>query len=144
MSWEVHLWPRRRPAQWPRPHGITPPSSWTWQPDSGRTGTATPPGLYRLWAKVREGKMSNPDVEDGDPAWYYIEDVPWTLNFHEGYSLHAAFWHDAFGFTRSHGCVNVPTAASQWIYRWCRPDVPYGEQRVFAKADNATVIEVVY
>jgi len=91
---------------------------------SGRTGTSTPPGLYRLWSKVREGKMSNPDVEDGSPAWYFIEDVPWTMYFHEGYSIHAAFWHDAFGFTRSHGCVNLSPRDAQWFFNWADPITP--------------------
>lgn len=98
---------------------------------SGRTATATPPGLYRLWAKVREGKMSNPDVEDGSPAWYYIEDVPWTMYFHEGYSIHAAFWHDAFGFQRSHGCVNLAPRDAQWFFTWADPFVPDGVDEVY-------------
>ena len=88
---------------------------------SGRTATATPPGLYRLWSKVREGKMSNPDVDDGAPAWYFIEDVPWTMYFHGGYSIHAAFWHDAFGFTRSHGCVNLAPRDALWFFNWADP-----------------------
>ena len=91
---------------------------------SGRTVTATPPGLYALWAKIREGKMSNPDVDDGDPYYYYIEDVPWTMYFHEGYSIHAAFWHDAFGFTRSHGCVNLAPRDALWFYNWADPYTP--------------------
>jgi hypothetical protein len=91
---------------------------------SGRTATSTPPGLYHLWAKVREGKMSNPDVEDGSPAWYFIEDVPWTMYFHEGYSIHAAFWHDAFGFLRSHGCVNLAPRDAQWFFTWADPFMP--------------------
>ena len=88
---------------------------------SGRTATATPPGLYRLWSKVREGKMSNPDVDDGAPAWYFIEDVPWTMYFHGGYSIHAAFWHDAFGFTRSHGCINLAPRDALWFFNWADP-----------------------
>jgi len=91
---------------------------------SGRTGTSTPPGLYTLWAKILEGKMSSPDVDDGDPAYYYIEDVPWTLYFHEGYSIHAAFWHDAFGFTRSHGCVNLAPRDALWFFSWADPYTP--------------------
>jgi len=93
----------------------------------GREGDETPPGLYRLWVKILEGKMSNPDVEDGDPAFYYIEDVPWTVYFHEGYSIHASFWHDAFGFRRSHGCVNVSPLDARWLYDWTDPAVPEDE-----------------
>jgi hypothetical protein len=91
---------------------------------SGRTATSTPPGIYRVYFKVREGKMSNPDVEDGSPAWYFIEDVPWTMYFHEGYSIHAAFWHDAFGFLRSHGCVNLAPRDALWIFNWADPFTP--------------------
>ncbi len=88
---------------------------------SGRTATATPPGLYRVYSKLWEGKMSHPDVEDGSPAWYFIEDVPWTMYFHEGYSIHTAFWHDAFGFTRSHGCVNLSPRDALWFFNWADP-----------------------
>lgn len=98
---------------------------------SGRTSTSTPPGVYRTWAKVREGKMSNPDVEDGSPAYYYIEDVPWTLYFHEGYSIHATFWHDAFGFLRSHGCVNLSPSDAKWFFNWSDPWVPEGADQVY-------------
>jgi len=90
----------------------------------GRTATATPPGLYRVYFKVWEGRMRNPDVEDGSPAWYFIEDVPWTLYFHEGYSIHAAFWHDAFGFQRSHGCVNLSPRDALWLFTWVDPFIP--------------------
>ena len=38
---------------------------------------------------------------------YYIEGVTWTIYFYRGYALHTAYWHDAFGATRSHGCVNL-------------------------------------
>lgn len=103
---------------------------------SGRQGTATPPGLYRLWSKVREGKMSSPDVEDGSPLYYYIEDVPWTMYFHDGYSIHAAFWHDAFGFQRSHGCVNLPPRDAEWFFNWADPSIP--EDVKFAYIGSST------
>jgi hypothetical protein len=97
---------------------------------SGRTATATPSGLYRVYYKLGEGKMSNPEVEDGSPAWYFIEDVPWTLYFHQGYSVHAAFWHDAFAFLRSHGCVNLAPRDAEWFFRWADPPLPEGERRL--------------
>jgi lipoprotein-anchoring transpeptidase ErfK/SrfK len=90
---------------------------------SGRTGTATPPGIYQLWAKIRAGKMSSPDVPDGNASYYYIEDVPWTMYFHQAYALHAAFWHDNFGFTQSHGCVNLTPRDSEWFFNWADPPI---------------------
>ena len=105
---------------------------------SGRTGTATPPGLYSLWAKIREGKMSSPDAEDGDPGYYYIEDVPWTIYFHQGYSIHAAFWHDAFGFTRSHGCVNLAPRDALWFFTWADPYTPEDVQFAYIGGSTPT------
>jgi len=103
---------------------------------SGRTATSTPGGIYRAYFKVREGKMSNPDVEDGNPSWYFIEDVPWTIYFHEGYSLHAAFWHDAFGFRRSHGCVNLAPRDALWIFNWADPFTTEDVKLLYIGADT--------
>ena len=103
---------------------------------SGRTATSTPTGLYRVYYKVREGKMSNPDVEDGSASWYFIEDVPWTLYFHEGYSIHAAFWHDAFGFLRSHGCVNLAPRDAEWFFHWADPAMPEGQETLYVGPES--------
>ncbi len=102
---------------------------------SGKSNTATPPGLYRIWAKVRAGLMSNPDTTDGDPAYYYLEDVPWTMYFHEGYSLHASYWHDAFGFRRSHGCVNLSPRDARWLFDWADPHLPDNLDEMYVSDD---------
>ncbi|MCS7283120.1 MAG: L,D-transpeptidase [Anaerolineae bacterium] len=92
---------------------------------SGRVGaTPTPPGFYRIWGKFALSKMSNPDVRDGSPIWYYLEDVPWVMYFHGAYALHAAYWHDAFGFTRSYGCVNLPPRDARWLFEWADVGTP--------------------
>jgi len=92
---------------------------------SGRSGpTWTESGLFRIWYKTRAGKMSNPDAEDGDPDWYFLEDVPWSMYFNGPAALHTAYWHDAFSFTRSHGCVNVAPRDAEWLFNWTKPYVP--------------------
>ena len=82
--------------------------------------------------------MSSPDTEDGDPYYYYIEDVPWTLYFHEGYSIHAAFWHDAFGFTRSHGCVNLAPRDALWFFNWSDPLISEETKYVYIGGGTST------
>lgn len=92
---------------------------------SGRPGsTWTPSGLFRIWGKFAAAKMSNPNAKDGSPAWYYLEDVPWTMYFNGPYALHGAYWHDAFGFTRSHGCVNLAPRDARWLYDWADVGTP--------------------
>jgi hypothetical protein len=35
-----------------------------------------------------------------------------------------AFWHDAFGFRRSHGCVNLSPRDALWFFNWTDPIMP--------------------
>lgn len=107
---------------------------------SGRPGpTWTESGLFRIWAKLPATKMSNPDSSDGNPDWYYLEDVPWTMYFNGATALHGAYWHDAFGFTRSHGCVNLAPRDAEWLFNWTTPYVPPGEKVVYAHGSGTWV-----
>jgi len=85
---------------------------------SGLPRWPTIEGLYRLWTKVKAGKMGG--GEPGDD-YYFLEDVPWTMYFKGAYALHGAYWHDSFGFPHSHGCVNMPLADSKWLFDWGAP-----------------------
>jgi lipoprotein-anchoring transpeptidase ErfK/SrfK len=91
---------------------------------TGRPSTWTPNGLTRIWGKYTTTPMQNRDVTPGSPAWYYLEDVEWTQYFNGAYALHAAYWHNAFGFTRSHGCVNLALRDARWLFDWTTPPVP--------------------
>ncbi len=91
---------------------------------SGRPGTWTPSGLTRIWGKLPTTPMINRDVGPESPGWYYLEDVEWTQYFNGAYALHTAYWHDAFGFTRSHGCVNLTPLDAKWLFQWTTPYVP--------------------
>ena len=90
---------------------------------SGLPQWETRTGLFRIWEKVLVGKMSG---RENKPDYYYLEDVPWTMYFDFDIGLHAAYWHDGFGYRHSHGCVNLPPAAAQWLYLWTDPYVPEG------------------
>ncbi len=80
---------------------------------TGLPGTPTVQGVFRTWWRVPSRKMSGPG--------YYIEEVTWTCYFHGGYALHTAYWHDAFGRPRSHGCVNFSPYDAWWIFQWSAP-----------------------
>jgi hypothetical protein len=55
-----------------------------------------------------------------------LRDVPYVQYFHEGYALHAAYWHDSFGQPYSHGCVNLSPLDARWLFHWTDPPVPRG------------------
>lgn len=90
---------------------------------SGRAGFETPTGTFRIESKHVSTTMDDPDSVN---EAYSIEDVPWTMYFHESYALHAAFWHDYFGRPRSHGCLNLSPADARWLFSWAGPELPPG------------------
>src|SRR5258708_445712 len=77
---------------------------------SGREGHDTVGGDYHIYVKYASTRMTGPD--------YDIPNVPWTMYFYQGYGIHGAFWHDNFGRTMSHGCVNLETSEAKWFYDW--------------------------
>jgi lipoprotein-anchoring transpeptidase ErfK/SrfK len=85
---------------------------------SGLPYWATEEGLFRIWLKVRAYAMSG---RSGYPDYYFLEDVPWTMYFNRDFALHAAYWHDGFGFQHSHGCVNLSPQDARWLFEWTAP-----------------------
>ena len=100
---------------------------------SGLPQWETDPGLFRVFAKVKMAKMSG---FDDKPDHYFLEDVPWTTYFNKDMALHAAYWHDKFGFKHSHGCVNLPPADAEWIYNWTTPAAGDGNWTVVPDRKN--------
>ena len=82
---------------------------------SGLNRWPTNEGLYQVWDRQLTTKMSG---AEGKIDYYFIEDVPHTMFFDQDIALHGAFWHDRFGYKHSHGCVNMPPRAAEWIFNW--------------------------
>lgn len=82
--------------------------------------TATPPGLHRIWVKLRTSDMDN--IENlAARENYAIEAVPWVMFFQRGYGLHGTFWHRRFGEVKSHGCVNLAPRDGEQLFNWTAP-----------------------
>ncbi len=86
---------------------------------TGLPATPTVQGVFRTWQRLASGKMSGGSAATG--GYYYLEGVTWTCYFYSGYALHTAYWHDAFGRPRSHGCVNLSPYDAWWIFQWSAP-----------------------
>lgn len=83
---------------------------------------ATVQGVFRIHTKHITKTMSGNEAEDA----YDLRDVPYVQYFHEGYALHAAFWHDGFGRPRSHGCINLSPGDARHLFHLTEPPVPSG------------------
>ncbi len=84
---------------------------------------ATPAGTLMTYWKIISKNMTAGNEGSG----YSTPAVPWcTFIASGGVAIHGAFWHNAFGERRSHGCVNVTPEDAKWIFRWTMPYVSLG------------------
>jgi len=54
-----------------------------------------------------------------------VPQVPDVMYFTDrGHAIHGAYWHNEFGTTMSHGCINLPLDVSSWMYQWAPVGMP--------------------
>jgi hypothetical protein len=85
------------------------------------TTSATVQGTFFIYEKHVSATMDGDEASDDA---FDLHDVPYVQYFHKGYALHGAYWHDAFGHVRSHGCVNLAPADAAWLFEFTDPAVP--------------------
>lgn len=83
---------------------------------SGLPQWSTEEGLFRIYQRWKYGPMSGAAGYLGDA--YSIENIPHIMYFNGDMALHAAYWHDKFGYRQSRGCVNLSLMDAAWIYEW--------------------------
>jgi len=109
---------------------------------SGKPWTPTVTGDFRIWIKLRYTKMSGGSRAQGN--YYYLPNVPYTQYYHRDYGLHGTYWHNNFGNTMSHGCVNLATPDAEKLFYWTGPVVPAGKNIVYPSKDNPGTRVVVH
>jgi hypothetical protein len=87
---------------------------------SGLEEWPTNEGLFHVYVRYARTIMSG---ADGQPDFYFLEEVPWTMYFDGDIGLHGTYWHDGFGYRHSHGCVNLSIQDSYWLYNWASSEI---------------------
>lgn len=105
---------------------------------TGLPGWDTNEGVYKVWAALPADRMSG---AAGAPDAYDLTGVPWVQYFDGSISLHGTYWHNNFGYRRSHGCVNLSISDARWLFEWAEE----GDQapRNNAPTPDATGLGVV-
>jgi hypothetical protein len=86
---------------------------------SGLAMTPTPLGTFTIFKKTPSRYMQGPLPGLSSDQTYDLPGVPWNLYFtHDGAVIHGAYWHDSFGSTYSHGCVNLLPEEAKKLYLW--------------------------
>jgi len=84
---------------------------------TGLRGWWTQPGTFQVYAKLDVDTMQGAFEADRSD-YYYLQDVPWVLYYDQARAIHGAYWHNGYGYPRSHGCVNLSPVDANWFYRW--------------------------
>lgn len=90
---------------------------------TGKNGFETPAGNFQVSAKLVSHTMRG---TAGGETWN-VPNVPHVMYFrHGGFALHGTYWHNTFGTGArlSHGCVNLPLDAADWLYNWAPVGTP--------------------
>jgi Sporulation and spore germination/L,D-transpeptidase catalytic domain/Putative peptidoglycan binding domain len=85
---------------------------------TGKPSTPTPPGSYRVYAKI--------------PRWWstpFREWLPWAIPFVGGIAFHE--FPDVPAFPASHGCVRQSFAVARWTFNFAEVGMPV---RVIARS----------
>jgi len=107
---------------------------------SGVKGTDTPKGEFRTYHKGPSVHMTNEGDAAENESVYSLPGVPWCAFFTgAGNAFHGTYWHNDYGRPRSHGCVNLPSEAAKFIYRWTKPNVPPDTDYVHLPGDGTRV-----
>jgi hypothetical protein len=109
-------------------------------PETGQVNEklATPVGNLLTHWKIISLNMTAGTFQSG----YSTPAVPWTTMVSgDGVAIHGAFWHNAFGEKRSHGCINVTPEDAKWIFRWTTPYVSLAQSEMrLSLPDHGTMV----
>jgi lipoprotein-anchoring transpeptidase ErfK/SrfK len=91
---------------------------------SGRYPDETPIGVFDIQLKFETARMQNEEEVEKEEDLYDIPDVPYVMYYDGSYALHGTYWHEAFGYAVSRGCVNLSVDDAAWLYYWSYVGTP--------------------
>lgn len=89
---------------------------------SGLEEWPTNKGIFHVYVRFSRTLMSG---AYNQPDFYYLQEVPWTMYFDGDIALHGAYWHDGFGYRKSHGCVNLTVTDAHWLFEWAEDEYDF-------------------
>ncbi len=107
---------------------------------TGQRGFETPLGWFHTFHKRPTAHMAGGADEF---SLFDLPAIPWDSYITDGgVAIHGTYWHNDFGHTHSHGCINLRPQDAKWIYLWTQPRVPQGELFLY-QPGTGTRVQVV-
>ncbi len=116
----------------------------------GELPTTTPSGKFAILDKVPAKHMGYSYFGSqttgnllADVDNYVLPGIPWTSFFTpQGHAFHGTYWHENFGQPMSHGCINMRSNESNWLFRWAKPN--HTDQAASNHGGLGTMVEIHY
>ena len=83
---------------------------------TGIPGADTPIGEFRVQYKMPTARFRGYNAAAGHA--YDLDNVKWVLAFMGDYTIHGAYWRQAFGTPGSNGCVSLTDGDAAILYNW--------------------------
>lgn len=109
---------------------------------SGKGGTPTVTGEFRIWAKTPIQDMYGGSRAAGD--YYYLPGVQWVQYFYEDYAFHGTYWHTNFGAPASRGCINMTNEDAKWLFEWASPEAAPNGGWIISDDENPGTLVIVH
>ena len=107
---------------------------------TGQKNYESPTGWFHTFHKRPTYHMTG---GADDFSVFDLPGVPWDSYITDsGVAIHGTYWHNDFGHTHSHGCINMALQDAKWIYRWTLPVVPPGERLILDPGVGTRVLIV--
>jgi lipoprotein-anchoring transpeptidase ErfK/SrfK len=72
-------------------------------------------GTFKVYQRLERTPLRG---SMGEADGYSLPNVPYAMFFDGEIGFHGVYWHDGFGFMRSHGCVNLSISDARWLFEW--------------------------
>jgi lipoprotein-anchoring transpeptidase ErfK/SrfK len=83
---------------------------------TGVPGADTPLGEFRVQYKMRTAHFRGVNTASGTS--YDLQNVNYVMAFLGDYTIHGAYWRQAFGQRSSNGCVGLSDSDAKIVYDW--------------------------
>lgn len=102
---------------------------------------STPVGDYHV---VNRKYLSMHMAGGSSASGYELFGVCWTSIFATGgVAIHSTYWHNNYGESMSHGCVNATPEDSKFVFRWTQPVVTYEDGMIEVSGYSGTSVQVI-
>jgi hypothetical protein len=101
---------------------------------------ATMQGTFRVHAKYVSRVVDDAEVKNE----FSVGEVPWVLEFADGFAITASYWQKHFGEPHNFHNVTLSPIDAHWLWQWTEIDLPEGWHGIVTADDASSPIVYIH